>query len=138
MWASVLATETIISLNDKSNREIRKAYTTLIEKQMQLAGYSKKDARRISANVMKIETALADSVWTREQSRDYSKQYNIRTLDQVKELYPNLPIREMIGDLGITAPETVIVTELNTVKQADNLMKSLTDREKKTTISGRS
>ncbi len=60
-------------LNDKSNREIRKAYTTLIEKQMQLAGYSKKDARRISANVMKIETALADSVWTREQSRDYSK-----------------------------------------------------------------
>ena len=118
-------------LNDKSNREIRKAYTTLIEKQMQLAGYSKKDARRISANVMKIETALADSVWTREQSRDYSKQYNIRTLDQVKELYPNLPIREMIGDLGITAPETVIVTELNTVKQADNLMKSLTDREKK-------
>ena len=118
-------------LNDKSNREIRKAYTTLIEKQMQLAGYSKKDARRISANVMKIETALADSVWTREQSRDYSKQYNIRTLDQVKELYPNLPIREMIGDLGITAPETVIVTELNTVKHADNLMKSLTDREKK-------
>ncbi len=118
-------------LNDKSNRDIRKAYTTLIEKQMQLAGYSKKDARRIASNVLKIETALADSVWTREQSRDYSKQYNIRTLDQVKELYPNLPIREMIGDLGITAPETVIVTELNTVKQADNLMKSLTDREKK-------
>ncbi len=28
-------------LNDKSNREIRKAYTTLIEKQMQLAVYSK-------------------------------------------------------------------------------------------------
>ena len=118
-------------LNDKKNKEIRTAYVKLIEQQMQNAGYSKKDSKRIAQNVLKIETALADSVWTREQSRNIPAMYNVRTLAQVEELYPNLPVRAMIQDMGITPPETVIVTELNTVKQADNLKKSLTDRELK-------
>lgn len=118
-------------LNDKKNKEIRQAYRKLIETDMQLAGYSKKEAKRIASNVLKIETLLADSTWSREQSRNIPAMYNVRTLAQVKELYPNLPVKEVIEDLGIAAPETLIVTELNTVKQADNLMKSLTDREKK-------
>ncbi|MCM1369093.1 MAG: M13 family metallopeptidase [Candidatus Amulumruptor caecigallinarius] len=118
-------------LNDKRNKEVRDAYVKLIETQMNLAGYSKKDAKRIAKNVMKIETLLADSVWTREQSRNIPAMYNPRTLAQVTEMYPNLPVKEMIEDLGITPPEMVIVTQLNTVQQADNLMKTLTDREKK-------
>ena len=118
-------------LNDKHSKEIRNAYVKLIETDMQLAGYSKKDAKRIAKNVVKIETLMADSTWTREQSRNIPAMYNVRTLDQVKDMYPNLPVKEIIGDLGIEMPESVIVTEINTVKQADNLMKTLTDREKK-------
>lgn len=118
-------------LNDKRNKEVRDAYIKLIETDMQLAGYSKKDAKRIAKNVIKIETLLADSTWTREESRNIPAMYNPRTIEQVEALYPNLPVRGMIEDLGIPVPESVIVTELRTVKQADNLMKSLTDREKK-------
>jgi putative endopeptidase len=118
-------------LNDKKNKEIRNAYVKLIETDMQLAGYSKKDAKRIAKNVLKIETLLADSTWTREESRNIPAMYNPRTLAQVAEMYPNLPVKEMIEDLGLPLPETIIVTEINTVKQADNLMKSMTDREKK-------
>lgn len=118
-------------LNDKRNKEVRAAYTKLIETEMQLAGYSKKDAKRIAQNVIKIETLMADSTWTREQSRNVPAMYNPRTIEQVEALYPNLPVRGMIEDLGIEVPEMLIVTELNTVKQADNLMKTLTDRQKK-------
>lgn len=119
-------------LNDKKNQEIRKAYLNLIETDMQLAGYSKKDAKRIAKNVMKIETLMADSTWTREESRNIPAMYNVRTFAQLKELYPNIPWDRMfIETMNIPAPETVIVTELNTVKQGDNLMASLTDREKK-------
>lgn len=118
-------------LNDKRNKEVREAYVKLIEKQMQNAGYSKKDAKRIAKNVLKIETLLADSTWTREESRNIPAMYNPRTIAQVEEMYPNLPVAAMIKNLGIEVPETVIVTEINTVKQADNLMKNLTDREKK-------
>lgn len=118
-------------LNDKRNKEVRNAYIKLIETDMQLAGYSKKDAKRIAKNVMKIETLLADSTWTREESRNIPAMYNPRTIAQIEEMYPNLPVRAMIQDMGIEVPEMAIVTEINTVKQADNLMKSLTDREKK-------
>lgn len=118
-------------LKDKDHKKILDAYVKLIEKEMNLAGYSKKDAKRIAKNVVKIETLIADSTWTREQSRNIPAMYNPRSMEQIAALYPNLPVRDLIKDLGLPIPEYMIVTELNTVKQADNLMKSLTDREKK-------
>ncbi len=118
-------------LNDKKTKEIRNAYIKLIETDMKLAGYSAKDAKRIAKNVIKIETLLADSTWTREESRNIPAMYNPRTLAQVKEMYPNLPVAEMIADLGITPPESVIVSEIRTVKQADKLISTLSDRELK-------
>ncbi len=119
-------------LSDKRNKDVRTAYEKLIEKDMILAGYSKKDAKRIVKNVMKIETLLADSTWTREESRNIPAMYNPRSIAQLKDMYPNLPWdRFFVETMGIETPENVIVTEINTVKQADNLMKSLTDREKK-------
>ena len=117
-------------LNDKENTKIREAYKKLIVGQMRNAGYSKKDAERIMKNVMKIETALADSTWTREESRNIPAMYNPRSIDQLKELYPHINWdRFFIETMGIETPDQVIVTELNTVKQADNLMASLSDRE---------
>lgn len=117
---------------DKRNKEIREAYKKLIVTQMMNAGYSKKDANRIMKNVLNYETLLADSTWTREESRNLPAMYNPRTLAQVKALYPNIPWdRFFIETMGIQTPESVIVTELNTVKQGNDLYKKLTDREKK-------
>ena len=118
--------------DDAENKKIRKAYVDLIRKQMQLAGYSKGDARRIASNVMKIETLLADSAWTREQSRDLNAMNNVRSLQWVKENYPNLPWdRFFIETMGIDTPDQFIVTEMNCVKQSDKLFGSLTPRELK-------
>lgn len=116
--------------NDKRNKEVREAYQKLIVKQMMNAGLKKKDAQRIMKNVMKIETAIADSTWTREQSRNIPAMYNPRTFAQLKEMYPAINWdRFFIETMGIPSPENVIVTEINTVKQANDLMASLTDRE---------
>ena len=118
--------------NDKRNKDVREAYKSLIKNQMMNAGYKKKDAERIVKNVMKVETLLADSTWTREESRNIPAMYNPRSIAQLKEMYPNIPWDVFfIETMGIETPETVIVANINTVKQADNLMKSLTDREKK-------
>lgn len=119
-------------LNDKRNKEVRAAYEKLIEKQMVNAGYSKKDAKRIVKNVMKIETLLADSTWTREESRNIPAMYNPRSLAQVKELYPNVPWERFFKEtMGFDTPETFIVTTMNTVKQGNDLLGKLSDREKK-------
>ncbi len=116
--------------NDSRNKEVREAYKKLIIDNMRLAGYSKKEANRIMKNVMKIETALADSAWTREQSRNLPAMYNVRTFAQLKEMYNNIPWdRFFIETMGIESPETVIVTELSSVAQANNLIGTLKDRE---------
>ena len=119
-------------LNDKDNKRIREAYQKLIVGQMQNAGFSKKDATRIMKNVMKIETALADSTWTREESRNIPAMYNPRSIDQLKELYPHINWdRYFVETMDIATPAQVIVTEINTVKQGDNLLSTLSDRELK-------
>lgn len=119
-------------LKDKKHKDILNAYDKLIQTDMKLAGYSSKDAKRIAKNVIKIETLLADSTWTREQSRNIPAMYNIRTIAQLQEMYPNIPWNRWFKEtMNIDAPETVIVTEINTVKQADKLIKTLSDREKK-------
>ena len=118
--------------NDKRNKSVREAYQKLINRMMVLAGYKKGDAARIAKNVMKIEKLIADSTWTREESRNIPAMYNVRTIDQVKDMYPHFPWdRFFIETMGIQTPETVIVTNINTAKQGDNLMASLSDREKK-------
>ena len=117
-------------LNDERNITVRNAYKKLIADQMKNAGYSEADAQRIVSNVMKIETALADSAFTREESRDIPRMYNPRTFAQLKEMYPAVNWdRFFIETMGIESPDTVIVTELKSVAQANKLMASLSDRE---------
>ncbi|MDE5685176.1 MAG: M13 family metallopeptidase, partial [Paramuribaculum sp.] len=94
--------------NDKRNKEVREAYQKLIVKQMMNAGYKKKDAQRIMKNVMKIETLLADSTWTREESRNIPAMYNPRSFAQLKEMYPTVNWdRFFIETMGIPSPEQV-------------------------------
>ena len=119
-------------LNDKRNKEVREAYQKLIEKYMTLAGYSKKDAKRIVKNVMKIETALADSALTREESRNIPALYNPFSYEDVKAKWSNLPLdRFFVETMDIEAPETIIVTEPRSMNAANSLIASLTDRELK-------
>ena len=116
--------------NDETNRKVREAFKKLVVKQMQNAGYSKKDANRIMKNVMKVETALADSAWTREQSRNIPAMYNPRSLEQLKAMFPNINWdRFFVETMQIETPENVIVTEISSVNQANNLLATLTDRE---------
>ncbi len=116
--------------DDERNTDVRNAYKKLIAAQMRNAGYSEQDAQRIVDNVMKIETALADSAKTREESRDIPAMYNPRSFAQLKEQYPHINWdRFFIETMGIASPENVIVTDLKSVSQADKLMSTLTDRE---------
>ena len=116
--------------NDKRSVEVRKAYEKLIVDQMRNAGYSKKDAQRIMKNVMKYETALADSTWTREESRNIPAMYNPRNLAALKADYPTVDWDNFfVKTMGIATPEMVIVTTPNTVKQGSNLKAKMSERE---------
>lgn len=117
-------------LDDEFNKKVREAYKKLIVSQMRNAGFSKKDANRIMKNVLMIETALADSAWTREQSRNLLAMYNPRSFSQLKEMFPNVAWdRFFVETMGIQSPETIIVTEISAVTRANELMGKLSVRE---------
>lgn len=116
--------------SDKRSVEVLNAYKKLIEKQMVNAGYSKSAAKRVAKNVIKYETALADSTWTREESRNIPAMYNPRDIKFLKSEYPSIDWDNFfVKTMDIATPEQVIVTELRTVKQGDNLKRSMTPRE---------
>lgn len=119
-------------LNDPRNTAVRNAYKTLINTHMRNAGYSPADADRITRNVLKIETLLADSAFTREESRDMGRMNNRRSIADIKKAYPNVNWdRFFIETMGIATPDSVIVTELKSLAQSNKLISTLTDREKK-------
>lgn len=119
-------------VDSERNNQVRDAYRNLISTQMQNAGFSKEDAARITDNVIKIETSLAEETWSREESRDLERQDNPRTLAELKELYPAFNWDAFFPEtMGIDAPENVIVTTLNTVKRGNDLYASLSEREVK-------
>lgn len=119
-------------LDDERNTAVRNAYKTLIESQMKNAGYSDEDARRIMENVMKIETSLAEETWSLEESRNIAAMKNPRSFAELKKMYPAIDWdRFFVETMGIESPDRVIVTEINTVKRANDLMASTTPREKK-------
>ena len=78
--------------DDKRNKEVREAYKTDCKADAECWIKVGKDAKRIMTNVMKIETALADSAWTREQSRNIPAMYNPFTFAKLKK-----PIRSKLG-----------------------------------------
>ena len=119
-------------LDDERNTSVRNAYKTLIATQMKNAGYSEADAARIVESVMKIETALAESSLTREESRDIPSQYNPYAIDRVKKDFPAMPWdRFFVETMNIQTPDTVIVSEPKYMARASQLMSSLSDREMK-------
>ncbi len=118
--------------NDERNTEVREAYKKLIVAQMKNAGLEEADAQRIMNNVMKIETSIAESAMTREESRNIVAMNNPRTFAQLKTDYPNIPWdRFFIETMGIESPDTVIVTELKGLAKSNQLFASLNDRELK-------
>ena len=75
--------------NDENTVKVRNAYLAYMEKLFRLSGRKARDAKKAAKNILSLETELAKVALTREESRDYSRQYNIRTLDQLKADYPN-------------------------------------------------
>ena len=119
-------------LDDERNTAIRNAYRTLIRQQMINAGYSAGDAERIMENVMKIETSLAEETWSLEESRNIAAMKNPRSFTELKKMYPVIDWdRFFVETMGIDSLDKVIVTEINTVKRANDLLASLSPREKK-------
>lgn len=114
---------------DENSVRIRAAYVNYIETVFTLAGYKKSDAKKAAKTIMKIETAIAKVSMTREESRDVAKQYNIRTIDQLKADYANFDWDAYFAGIGVKGVDKVCVDQPNGLAAVNEMFKTLTDKE---------
>ncbi|MBQ3730196.1 MAG: M13 family metallopeptidase [Muribaculaceae bacterium] len=114
---------------DANTVKVRNAYNNYIQQVFQLIGYNKANAKKAAQHVMAIETALAQVAMTREETRDYSKLYNVITTDQLKADYPNINWNQYFSILGIKAPEKVCVFQPKSLAKVNEMMKSLKEED---------
>ncbi len=91
--------------NDKILEALR-VYTLTI---LRLAGFDEEESERIWKNVLEIDTEIARHQRTREQNRIPELRVNIRTLDQIKEEFPDFDWDTYFSTLDITIPERINV-----------------------------
>ena len=111
--------------NDESTVKIRKAYTEYIAKVFTLVGVKKGDAKKKAKNVMDIENALAAVAMSREETRDYSKLYNVMTVDELKAKYTNIDWNVYFAGVGVKNVKEVCVFQPNSIAKVNELLGSL-------------
>ncbi|MDQ2070240.1 M13 family metallopeptidase [Natronospira bacteriovora] len=94
---------------DDGNAEIRDAYVAHVTEMLALAGHD--EPAVAAANIMRLETRLAEHHWTRVQNRDPVATYNLKSLDDLLELAPAFDWSAFIADLGVDAAEGVVVRQ---------------------------
>ena len=117
--------------NDANTTKVRNAYINYIQKIFELIGYKKGNAKKAAQHVMAIETALAKVAMTREETRDYSKLYNVMSLDQLKSSYPNINWGLYFATLDINNIDKVCVFQPKSLAKVNEMMKTLKEEDVK-------
>lgn len=95
--------------NDEANVTIRKEYEKHIASMFKLMGYDEKTSVDNAAMILKMETQFALDSRKMEDLRDEEKNYNKMTVDKFNQLNPSFSWKEVIANLGINNPDSVIV-----------------------------
>jgi putative endopeptidase len=85
----------------------KKAYQSYVARMLGLAGWS--DPEKHAADVVAMETRVADAHWTRAESRDRDKTYNPMTYAELERSAPGFPWRAWAEAAGIDRAEKVVV-----------------------------
>ena len=92
---------------DARSQKIREQYVAHVEKMFLLLGDAPDRAKAEAADVMRIETALANGTMTRVEMRDPANRYHIMTVDQVQKLTPEFDWRVLLEGQGLGATRTL-------------------------------
>jgi putative endopeptidase len=84
-------------------------YRQYVAQMLQLAGWP--NATEAASKVVDMETRVAEAHWTRAQSRDRDKTYNLMTLADLQKDAPGFPWKPFWEAAGITKAERAIVAQ---------------------------
>jgi putative endopeptidase len=110
-------------LDDARFEQFRDAYREYIVKLHRLAGIGDADARADA--IIALETELAESHWTRAESRDIQKIYNPMTVAELEALAPQFAWERMLESLGLGGVEPIVVAQPSAMAAAGEMLESV-------------
>ena len=94
---------------DEKFAEARAAYAVFVEKVFSLAGIE--GSAEKAAQILALETRLAETYWASQDRRDRSRTYNKVALADLPETAPGFPWARFIDAAGIVGDDSIIARE---------------------------
>jgi putative endopeptidase len=114
---------------DDKSKDIRQKYVAHVERMTKLAGLSAKDAKKASADVLRIETELAKASKTRVQRRDPALLYNKIDRAGVAKASPSFSWDNYFKGLGYPGITDINVTHVPFLEAVNKLVDTVTPGE---------
>ena len=109
--------------NDDHTKEIRAKFEEHVGKMFQLAGFTTDEAQKAAANVMKVETRLAENSKSAVELRDPYANYNKITVAQLKKEVPEINWDVYFTTIGLKDLQDVNVGQMGEIKTVADLLK---------------
>ncbi|MCY7271113.1 MAG: M13 family metallopeptidase [Sphingomonas bacterium] len=92
--------------NDPKIAATRAQYLIHLTNVLSLAG--RPDAAARAKTILAYETAIARAQWTRTDSRDATKTYNLMSVAKLAAMAPGFDFRRYLADSGVTVSEVIV------------------------------
>jgi len=92
--------------SDEKFVEIRAAYQAYVGDILAYVGHA--NATAAAADILALETQLAEMQWTRVESRNADKTYNKKTIAEVQALFGSFDFATYISSMGVSVDEAII------------------------------
>ena len=109
--------------NDQKSKETREKYKEYTSKMLMLAGIDESKAKKSADRIMALESQLAKSMLTKEETRDPVKQYNKKSISEIATLAPSINWPAYFSALGIKE-DSIIVAEPAYMKEYERVVSS--------------
>lgn len=116
---------------NETNEKILQAYEKYVKRLMELIGYDAESQQRVWDNVIAIETEMAKHKMTREQRRNPTLRYNIRTFAELEKDYPSIEWKRYFKGLGIDSLDKANVGSIQYLEALNEILPNLSLQAKK-------
>jgi putative endopeptidase len=107
--------------DDQQSKDIRVAYQAHIAKMLTLVGYA--DAEKRAADIMALETAMAQDSWERVKRRDPVAMYNPKNREELIAFAPDYPWAESFDVLGIPQFNRFVANEADAIQKLTKIFR---------------
>ena len=114
---------------NERNEEILTAYRKYVMRLMELIGYDETAQERVWNAVIKLETEFARHKMTREDRRDPRKRYNIMTIEEIRNKFPDFNWDSYFNLLGLDGVDKANIVNPAFTEFITSYMKTLAQQE---------